>query len=108
MVDIDHAQQVLGDEVRSQNLHVAREHDQVDVLPEQIQHFPLGLAFVFGISQQVERDMIKVRQRFGGGMIADNRNDVAGQVAGAMPVQQVDQTVIVTGNQNRYLGAVVG
>jgi hypothetical protein len=69
MVDIDHAQQVLGDEVRSQDLHIAREHDQVDVLPEQFKHLPLGLALIFGVSQQMERDMMKVGHRLKTGSV---------------------------------------
>jgi hypothetical protein len=94
----------LGDEIRSQDLHVAREHDQVHVLPQQLQHFPLGLALVLGVAQMMERDMIEIGQPLGSRMIADDRNDLARQFAGAVPVQQVGKTVVIIGNQNRDLG----
>ena len=77
MVDIDHAQQVLGDELRSQDLHVTREHDQVHVLPEQLEHLPFGLALVFGVGQEMEGDLIELGQRLGGRVIADDPDDVA-------------------------------
>ena len=52
-------------------------------------------------------DVIKVGQRLGGGVIADDHDDVARQFAGALPVQQVGKTVVIGGNQDGYLGAVV-
>ena len=48
----------------------------------------------------MERDMIEIGQRLGSRMIADDRNDVARQFAGAVPVQQVGKTVVIIGNQN--------
>src|SRR6202041_840134 len=60
MVDIDRTQQVLGDEIWSQDLHVAREHDKVYVLPEESKHFPLRLGLVLGVGQQMKRKVMKV------------------------------------------------
>ena len=48
MVDVDRAQQVLCDKFRTQDLHVARKHDQVHILPEYFKDFPLRLALVLG------------------------------------------------------------
>src|SRR5580658_5870261 len=56
----------------------------------------------------MERDLIKVSQRLGGGVVADNHHDVASQIAGFLPVQQIGQTVIIGGNEDGDLGAVVG
>lgn len=50
---------------------------------------------------------MKIRQWFGGRVIADNRDDFAVQVSGAAPVEQVRKTVGIGGSQNGYLGAMV-
>jgi hypothetical protein len=55
----------------------------------------------------MEGGVIKVGHRPGGGVIADDHDDVARQLAGAVPKQQVSQTVLIGRNQNGYLRAVV-
>jgi hypothetical protein len=48
----------------------------------------------------MEGNLIKVGQRFGSQVTADDPDDVAREVASAVPVQQVSQTVVIAGNQN--------
>src|SRR5437868_7176478 len=108
MMDIDHAQQIMPDKFRTEDLHVAREDDQVQIVAQEIEHFPLGFALVFGVGQQMKRDLVKVGQRLGRGVIADDHDDIAGKLAGALAVKQVGKAMIVGGNQDGYLGAVIG
>ena len=46
------------------------------------------------------------RQRPGILVVADDQRHVAAQLAGAMPVQQIDQAVLVTGHEDRRLRSI--
>src|SRR5689334_14217710 len=42
VMNIDHAQQIMADEFRAEDLHIAREDNQVQVVAQEIEHLPLG------------------------------------------------------------------
>jgi hypothetical protein len=89
VVDIDHPQQVLSNEFGAQNLHVACQHNQVNVLSDQLQHFLLGFTLVLWIAQPMKRNSVEFGKRLGRGMIADDPDYLASQFAGATPVEEV-------------------
>src|SRR5262249_36399488 len=86
IMNIYHAQQIMTVELRPEDLHIAREHHQIYILPDQIQHLPLGFAFVFWVAQQLKRNSVKISQPPGGGMVANDYRDVASQLPGTLPV----------------------
>jgi len=53
-------------------------------------------------------DFIKLGQRSGRRMVADDHGNIAGRLAGALSVKQIGKTVVIAGNQDDDLGAVIG
>ena len=53
MMGIDRPQQVVANKLGSQNLHVSRRHDRVDVVPDAIHYLLLTLPLVVRRGEQV-------------------------------------------------------
>jgi len=66
MMNIDDALRVMPDEIRRQDLHVARQHDEIDaVFSQKLQLLPLGLGFVLFGEGNDSRECGKTRRRAG-------------------------------------------
>src|SRR5215472_18075907 len=106
-MNVDHPKQILGHEIRAQDLHVTSEHNQVDALTEQLEHFLFTSTLVLGVGQGMERDVVEVSEALGRRVIADDHYNVAGEFPHLMPVQEVGETMLVSGNQNRDFGSML-
>src|SRR6185295_7414182 len=84
-------------EGRAQDLHVARQHDQVDALAlQQLNLFRLLLQLGLGRDRQDQKwDRLVLGDPRQIGPIADDQPDVAGQLAAAMAPEQVVQAVVI-------------
>ncbi len=109
MMDIDDLLGELCDEIRGKHLHVASQDDEFDiVLAKQFDLLPFCLRLVFlGNGNHAIGNAIKVCVGLRVGMIADYQGDFAGEFAGALPVEQIDEAVIVFGNKNGHARTVV-
>jgi hypothetical protein len=109
MMNIDDLLRKLFDKAGGKHLHIAGQDDQFDIIfAKKINLLPLGLLFCFFANRNdAIRDAVEVCVIFRVGMIADYQGDFAGEFAGALPVEQIDETVIVFGNKNSYARAVV-
>src|ERR1700751_2091330 len=106
-MDVDHPQQIVRHEIRAQDLHVASKHNQVDGLTEQVEHFLFTSALVLGLGKGMEWDVIEVSEPFGRRVIADDHYNVASEFPNLMPVQEVRETMLIGGNQNRHFGTMI-
>ena len=110
MVDIDHPpRQPLAHGGRD-DLHVARQHDQIDIALVDFLHHAL---FLFGLAGRRDRqvqvlDVVGLRQPFRVGMIGNDQRNVDGQLAQAHAIEQVEQAVQVFGDHDQDPGAIVG
>jgi hypothetical protein len=89
-------------------LHVAGQHDQVDLACSQQLKLPLlGSCLVFSRHRNfVVGNAVELGVALRVGMIADDGRNFAGELTVALAVQQVDQAVIVLGNENRYTRSI--
>src|SRR5579863_4421846 len=55
----------------------------------------------------MKRDSVELGQGLGFLVIADDREDVASQLACVMPVEQVGQAVVVVRKQDHHLGSII-
>jgi len=104
MMNIDDALRIMPDEIRGQDLHIAGQHNEVDLaFLQKLQFVPLGLAFIFlGDRNHVIGNAVEFRVTLSIGMIADNERDFTGQFRNTLPVQQVYQAVVMLRNKDRY------
>ena len=92
------------DEVAGQDLHVAGEHDQVDALRlEQRQLARLLLRLVLARDREDLEAGCRSARRVGrrSGWLLTIERDLAGQLAGAMPPEQIHQAVLVARDEDR-------
>jgi len=104
MMNIDDALRIVPDEIRRQDLHVARKHDEIDaVFSQKLQLLPLGFGFViFRDGDDTVGNAVKLCVALGIRVVADNHRDVTGQLSCTLPIQQVYQTVVMFRNKNSY------
>ena len=104
VVHVDDPRGILGDEFRRQNLHIARQHHQVDAgIRQQFQLRLFGRTTVRGIDGDVvEFDCVEARQRLAIRVIAHDQGDHAVEFSGLMAVKEIGQTVQVPGYEDRY------
>src|SRR5271157_494767 len=106
MMDVDQPEQIVADEFGAEYLHVAGEHDEVNILAQQFGNLTFGFGLVQRITQQVERNSVELDQASHCGIAANHVDDVALQFTAALPVEQICQAMVKRGNQDRDLGAV--
>src|SRR5215471_13661810 len=110
MVDIDdRARKPLNELVRK-NLHVARQHHQVDLpFHEQLQLCFFGFSFsLFVHGNHLERYAVELRMMPGVRMIADDDRKVASKLAAALAVQEIDKTVVEFRYEDRHTRTMAG
>lgn len=97
MMNVDDAIGVALDQVLRNNLHVARQHDEVrTVVVNQSLDSGLGPAFVFLRDRNHGvRDFVEVSSRLTVGMVGNDQWDVAGRFAALMAEKQVREAVAV-------------
>ncbi len=97
VVDVDDAVRELGDELGAQDLHVASEDDEVD--PERPDELELGFflcaARLGRDGEDVIGDAELTGHRLEVGVVADDRGDLAAELARPMPEQQVVEAMVV-------------
>ena len=101
VVDVDHRGADAGQEVTLEDLHVAGEGDEVEVADEQIELTLLGL----GLGVWRHRDMVirhaeRGHLRFEVGVVGHHGHDVHVQLVAAPAPGQVEQTVLVAGDED--------
>jgi len=109
MMDVDDLLRKLLDEIRGEHLHVAGQNDQFDlVFAEQVELLVFRFRFVLlGHRDDVIGNVIKISVVPGIRVIADHQRDLAGEFPDALPVEQINEAVIVFGNKDGYAGAIV-
>ncbi len=96
VMDIDNSLRIAGDEVRRQDLHVAGEHDKIDALLRQdFKLLPLGRGFVADDGNVEERYALEVGPALRVRVVADDSGHVARQLAALVPVEEIDEAVVV-------------
>src|SRR5947209_3081999 len=92
------------DEVIRQDLHIAREHQEVwIVLPQQSENILLCRSLViFRDWHRAVRNTVELRNRFVVRMIGNDEWDLAVQFSGSMTIQQINQAVIVLGYKDHH------
>ena len=103
MVDINQPPGIPRYELGREDLHVARQHHQIDpVLREQFQLTPLRFRLpVFRNRDVMERNAEEPGQRRGVLMVADDQRHFTTQLASAMAMEQVRQAMLVAGDEDR-------
>ena len=89
MVDVDDALRILTDKLGRENLHVARQHDEIRrMLPEQTQDLLLRRPLVSARNRHHEvRNAVKVCDRLVVGVIGNDGRNFTGQFAAPLPVE---------------------
>jgi len=105
MVDVDDRHADLLQEGGGQDLHVAGEHDEVNVAVQQLELAPLGRRLgVPGHRNVLERDAERDHVRPEVGVVGDDQDRPDRQFAPALPPQQVEEAVVLTGHEERHPG----
>src|SRR3974377_692905 len=60
VMDVEQPQQILADEFGAEYLHIAGEHDEVNILAQQFGNLTFGCGLVLRIAQQVERSPVEL------------------------------------------------
>lgn len=104
VVDVDHRHPELLEELRREDLHVTREHHEVDVADEELQDLLLRRRLVGSRDRRhVEERHAEAPHVLGGRrVIGDHHRDADGQVAAAVPPQQVEQAVVLLRGEDRH------
>ena len=103
VVDVDHRHADLVEEVLGDDLHVAGQHDEVDVALDQLQDPRLGGGLVRPLRGDVEERDAERADVFGGvGVVGDHHRDRHRQLAAAVPPEQLEKAVIRRGGQDRH------
>ena len=97
MVNIDDLLRKLLDKAGRKDLHIAGQNNQFDIIfAKQLDLLPLSLLLVLLCYwNHAVRDVIKVCVVFCVGVIADHQWNFAGEFAGALAVEQIDEAVVV-------------
>jgi hypothetical protein len=108
VVDVDDRTVATLEKVIRQHLHVAGEDDEFDAVFAQQRQLPrLRGGLGFRRHRHVnERESIPLRHRREVGMVADDEDDIAGEVARAPPEAKVVEAVVRLGNEQGDPGAV--
>jgi len=95
VVDVDDAGREARDEVLGEDLHVAGEDDEIDLLlGEQAELAGLGFGLVGGVDgDENEGDAVEAGQGAGVFVVGEDEADVGGEFAGAVAVEEVGQAV---------------
>ena len=90
-------------QLRRQHLHVAGEHDEIDVLLlDDLPQARFLLQLVAGIDRQVvERHVVPSRQLVEVAVVGDDRRDLHVQAAGPVAVEQIVEAVAELGHQQQ-------
>jgi len=110
MVNVNDALRIAVDEIVGENLHVAREHQKVDiVLLDQRVDLLLGLLLVFfGDRDNGVRNFVEISNGLIVGMVGNDERDFAGEFAALMAIEQIDEAVVVFRNQDDHAGTMRG
>src|ERR1700726_3704374 len=96
-MNIDDGYRILGDTVSRKHLHVAGEHDHVDVVGGQ--EFELlrldARLVVLGHGNKVEWHAIKIGMPLDVGMIADYQRKITREFSVSLAIEEIDEAVIV-------------
>ena len=89
MVDVDDALRILTDKLGRENLHIARQHDEIRrMLPEQTQDLLLRHPLIRARNRHHEVwNAIKVCDRLVVGMVGNDDRNFAGEFAALLPVE---------------------
>lgn len=106
-MDVDDARRAHARTQRAgEDLHVAGEHDEVDVVrfDELEDRLLLRLFRRRGHGQVVERDAVAGGERFCVAVVADDDGDFDGQLAAALAEEKVCQTVQLLAYEDQHFG----
>ena len=89
--------------VPREDLHVAGEHDEVDLAGEELEHPLLGLA----VGRARDRDVVERHAEAGDvvrvvGVVGDDGDDVGVELAAAPAPEQVEEAVVVARGEERH------
>jgi hypothetical protein len=102
VVDVDHRHADRVEEVARQDLHVARQDDEVEVSGQQLELAALGLALRVGADRDVdERDAERAHVVGEIGVVRDHEPDVEVELVAPRPPQQIEQAVVVAADHDR-------
>eukprot|EP01136_Pigoraptor_vietnamica_P025315 Opistho-1_new@79202 len=109
VVDVDGPAREVVAQARTQDLHIARQHHQIDlVLFDHLDDLALlrGLLLLAGIQQRevVEGDVVRGGQLVEVAVVADDGRDLNGQMAGLHTEQQVVEAMAQLGDQQQHAG----
>ena len=102
VVDVDHRDGQALEELAGQDLHVARQHDEVALAVEQLEQLRLGLGLALGVDGDVvvgHVEQLDVLAQVG--VVGGDEDDAALELAAAPAPQQVEQAVVVARHQHR-------
>jgi len=110
MMNVDDALRIAVDEIVGKNLHVAGENHEIGLmLLDQTVDLLLGLLLVFfGGRDDRVGNFVEVGDGLGVGMIGDDERNFAGEFAALVTVEEIDEAVIVLGDQDDHARAMRG
>jgi hypothetical protein len=109
VVDVDDRPPHRLQERRAEDLHVAGEHDEVEVVAQHVEQLGLGRRLgVAGDRDVAERDAEARRLALQLGVVGHHERDLRVQLAATLAPQQLGQAVVVAGDQDRHPLAPLG
>src|ERR1700730_18537628 len=97
MMDIDDPLRIAVHEMVGKNLHVAGQDYEVRfVLSEQrLDSFLCLVLVVFGDGDDGVRNFVEIGERSIVGVVGDDQRKVAGEFTTLVPIQKIDQTMVI-------------
>jgi hypothetical protein len=109
VVDVDDRRAHRPQERRREDLHVAGEHDQVELARQRVEQLRLGLGLgVTGDRDVPERDVEARRLALQLAVVGDDQRDLRVQLAAPVAPQQLGQAVVVARDEDRHPLAMLG
>ena len=102
VMDVDDGAADVLEKLAGQDLHVAGEHDEVDVAREHFQHLLLGLRFAPVLDRDVVvggAELLDLTSEIG--VVRDDGEQVELEVVASPAPEQVEQAVLAPRNENR-------
>ena len=109
MVDVDHRHAQPLQEAAREDLHVAREHDEIDPSREQLEQLRLRLGLAAGGNLHVVVGHVEAGDVASMvGMVRDDGDDIGLELAATPAPEEIEQTMVVARSEHRRPLPLVG
>jgi hypothetical protein len=103
VVDVDHRATHVGEETRGENLHVAREHHQIDIAPQHVEHPRFRLGADVPVRGDVDEGDTERPDLVGEvSVIGDHHHHRHVELTPAVTPQQIQEAVILARGQDGH------